>query len=135
MNKINIPDEIARRKVAQLLGVDEVKIDNVGDVWRASVRIGNMWVSSTADIMTIIEDTKDPSSTFSRLFFDLADNLRQRLSIETARGEVLDGLAAIQGVQRVPTSRPPIMKTETQKQPANRFEAVVAELKKMDPTS
>lgn len=112
----------AYQQVAQMLGVEEVKIVRRLNRTTVSIRNVDVW-QATSFNQQDLEDTMDPNVEIGRRIYQLADDMRQRFSIESARGEVLDDIARTAGVQRRP--EPP------QKRPANRFEAIAEEPKKI----
>ncbi len=101
-------------EIAELLGVDEVKVSHHLVESIVSVRIGDTWLSSTIDFRTLA-DSKSMKGEIADNLRQLAETLRKSVNVADAKGEDLDRLASIMGITRV-------------RRPANRFEAVVEEL-------
>lgn len=107
-------------KIAELLGVDEVRVSHSVNASTILVRIGDAWLASTIDFRTLA-DAKNMTAEIGNILYDLGAALKKSLNIAEARGEDLDRLAATMGMTREPVQR----------RPASRFEAVVEELKKL----
>ena len=92
-----------------------------------SIRIAGEWVAATIDYRTLA-DAKDMNVELGKIVFKLADNLRLKYSVESARAEVLDQIASTYGMVRRPASPLP---EPAPPRPKNRFEAIAEELKKL----
>jgi hypothetical protein len=111
-----IPETVSLEKLAGLLGVDELQVirSPFDPDMIVRIRLGERWLSANVDYTAI------KSADIGRILYDLADNLKRSM-LTGASGVALDQMASLVGVMRDP---------ELQR-PMNRFEAVVAELKKL----
>lgn len=114
-------------QMASLLGVDEVRVAHGLNTTTVSIRIAGEWVAATIDYRTLA-DAKDMNVELGKIVFKLADNLRLKYSVESARAEVLDQIASTYGMVRRPASPLP---EPAPPRPKNRFEAIAEELKKL----
>jgi hypothetical protein len=106
-------------KIAELLGVDEVRTSQHIGGMTVYVRIGSVWQS--ADInFRVLRDAKNMRDEIGKIMFELTRNMKYKLGIDGLSGADLDRAAALVGVQREPEQRR-----------LNRFEAVVEELEKL----
>lgn len=119
------------QRMAELLGVDEVRVVHGLNRSKVSVRLGDLWADIEIDYAKL-EDAKNATDELGRIVFNLAEDLRQRYSIETARAEVLDQIAATAGITRRPgLPLPPTSTPPKPRRPLTRFEAIAEELKKL----
>lgn len=105
-------------KIAELLGVDEVRVAHGLNNSTVSIRIGDTWLAASLDSLV---DSKNMNGEIVDILMQLTEGLRRSLNLADAKGEDLDRLASMMGVTRVPEQR----------RPMNRFEAVAEELKKL----
>jgi len=128
------------RQMADLLGVDEVRIVNLSPYSkRITLTCRDEHMSSTFDT----DDYASPKAwveAMSRVCFDLARALKHKIEVEARRASVLsaqsfvmNGIMSVQEVraQEFRQLKPmePLPRMVPVKLPANRFEAIIEELK------